>query len=45
MHIVGALSSAEAEFNGMAKGITKILWIRKLINELRFLQEKACDLY
>uniref|UniRef100_A0A3Q7F038 GAG-pre-integrase domain-containing protein n=1 Tax=Solanum lycopersicum TaxID=4081 RepID=A0A3Q7F038_SOLLC len=31
---VVALSSAEAEFRGIVKGITEILWIRKLLNEL-----------
>ena len=31
-----ALSSAEAEFLGIAKGITKVLWIKKLITEIGF---------
>lgn len=31
---VVALSSAEAEFRGIAKGITKILWISKLLTGL-----------
>lgn len=31
---VVALSSAEAEFRGIVKGITEILWIRKLLLEL-----------
>uniref|UniRef100_A0A803MVW8 Reverse transcriptase Ty1/copia-type domain-containing protein n=1 Tax=Chenopodium quinoa TaxID=63459 RepID=A0A803MVW8_CHEQI len=31
---VVALSSAEAEFRGIAKGIAEILWIWKLMNEL-----------
>ena len=31
---VVALSSAEAEFRGIAKGVTEILWIRKLLGEL-----------
>uniref|UniRef100_A0A3Q7I3F4 Reverse transcriptase Ty1/copia-type domain-containing protein n=1 Tax=Solanum lycopersicum TaxID=4081 RepID=A0A3Q7I3F4_SOLLC len=33
---VVALSSAEAEFREIVKGITEILWIRKLLNELDF---------
>ena len=33
---VVALSSAEAEFRGIAKGITEIFWIRKLLRELKF---------
>lgn len=31
---VVALSSAEAEFRGIVKGITEILWVRKLLGEL-----------
>ena len=31
-----ALSSAEAEFQGIAKGITKVLWTKKLITEIDF---------
>jgi len=33
---VVALSSAEAEFRGIAKGITEVLWIKKLITEIGF---------
>jgi len=33
---VVALSSAEAEFWGIAKGITEVLWIKKLITEIGF---------
>ncbi|XP_057515578.1 secreted RxLR effector protein 161-like [Amaranthus tricolor] len=33
---VVALSSAETEFRGIAKGVTEILWIRKLLGELVF---------
>lgn len=40
-----ALSNAEAKFIGFSKRITYILWIRKLMNELDFPQEKACNLY
>ncbi|KAL3626877.1 hypothetical protein CASFOL_029282 [Castilleja foliolosa] len=39
-----ALSSAEAEFRGMARGITEILWIRKLLTELGFPPTKSCEL-
>ena len=42
---VVALLSAEAEFRGIAKGITKVLWIRKLLGELNFSQKGACNLY
>lgn len=40
-----ALSSAEAKFRGIAKGITEILWIQKLINELGYPQKTAYKLY
>ena len=40
-----AMSSAEAEFRGIVKGITEILWIRKLLNELGFPQKTACKLF
>lgn len=33
---VVALSSAEAEFRGIVKGITEVLWIRKLVQEIGF---------
>ena len=42
---VVALSSAEAEFWGIAKGITEILWIRKLLGELNFPQKGPCNLF
>lgn len=35
-HKVVALFSAEAKFQGIAKGITEILWIRKLLTKLGF---------
>jgi len=31
-----SLSSAEAEFQGIAKGITEVLWIKKLITKIGF---------
>ena len=40
-----ALSSVEAEFRGIAKGIIEIRWIRKLLRELNFPQKGACNLY
>ena len=42
---VVSLSSAEAEFRGIAKGITEIIWIKKLLRELHFPQKKACTLF
>ena len=33
---VMALSSAEAEFRGMAKGLCEILWLRRLLTEICF---------
>ena len=42
---VVALSSAEAEFRGVAKGITEILWLRKLLYELDFPPTGACKLF
>uniref|UniRef100_A0A803M0S9 Reverse transcriptase Ty1/copia-type domain-containing protein n=1 Tax=Chenopodium quinoa TaxID=63459 RepID=A0A803M0S9_CHEQI len=42
---VVALSSVEAEFRGIAKGITEILWIRILMNELGFSQKTTCKLF
>ena len=42
---VVALSSAEAEFRGVAKGVTEVLWLRKLLTELGFMPMKSCVLY
>ncbi|GJS69436.1 hypothetical protein Tco_0351952 [Tanacetum coccineum] len=33
---VVSLSSVEAEFRGIAKGLAEALWIRKLVSEIRF---------
>ncbi|KAJ8759523.1 hypothetical protein K2173_007140 [Erythroxylum novogranatense] len=41
---VVALSSAEAEFRGIAKGLAKILWIKKLLTEIGFPPQDACQL-
>ncbi|KAJ0503054.1 putative RNA-directed DNA polymerase [Helianthus annuus] len=44
---VVALSSAEAEFRGIARGVTEVLWIRRLLTEIGFPQTEAsrimCD--
>ncbi|KAL9994189.1 putative RNA-directed DNA polymerase [Helianthus debilis subsp. tardiflorus] len=44
---VVALSSAEAEFRGIARGLAEVLWIHKLLNEIGFTQNKTstivCD--
>ena len=44
---VVALSSgnAEAKFRGIAKGITEVLWIKKLLGELNFPQKEPCNLF
>ena len=42
---VVALSSVEAQFRGIAKGITEILWLRKLLCELDFPPTEACKLF
>ena len=41
---VVVLSSVEAEFRGIAKGITEVLWIRKLLIELSFKQHNNSEL-
>ncbi|KAM0055171.1 putative RNA-directed DNA polymerase [Helianthus debilis subsp. tardiflorus] len=44
---VVALSSAEAEFRGIARGLAEVLWIHKLLSEIGFLQTEPskimCD--
>ena len=42
---VVVLSSVEAEFRGIAKGVTEILWIRKLLCKLSCHQTQASLLY
>ena len=42
---VVAMFSAEAEFRGVAKGITEVLWLRKLLTELGFTLTRSCELY
>ena len=39
------MSNAEAEFRGIAKGITEVIWLKKLLSELHFPQKKACKLF
>ena len=41
---VVALSSAKAEFRGIARGLTEILWFRKLMAEIGFPHTGACRL-
>ena len=41
---VVALSSAEAEFRGVAKGIAEALWIRKLISEIGFPPQESTQI-
>uniref|UniRef100_A0A803NC49 Uncharacterized protein n=1 Tax=Chenopodium quinoa TaxID=63459 RepID=A0A803NC49_CHEQI len=40
-----SMSSAEAEFRGIAKGITEVLWLGKLLSELGYTPKKSCKLY
>ena len=42
---VVAMSSAKAEFRGVAKGIAEVLWLRKLLTELGFTPMRSCELY
>src|SRR5664279_5534531 len=42
---VVALSSAEAEFRGMTKGICELLWLRKLLLELGYPTCKEISLF
>lgn len=42
---VVALSSAEAEFHGMAKGLCELLWIKRLLIELGFASTSEMDLF
>ncbi|KAJ8750403.1 hypothetical protein K2173_014318 [Erythroxylum novogranatense] len=39
---VVVLSSAKAEFRGIAKGLAEILWIKKLLTEIGFPPQDAC---
>ena len=42
---VVALSSSEAEFWGIAKGVTEVIWLKKLLSKLNFPLKKACKLF
>ncbi|BBH08684.1 ABC-2 type transporter family protein [Prunus dulcis] len=42
---VVALSSAEAEFRGMTKGICELLWLRKLLTELGYKPTSTMNLF
>ena len=42
---VVALSSAEAEFRGMAKGLCELLWFRRLLTEIGFAPTSEMDLF
>ena len=42
---VVALSSAEAEFRGMTKGICELLWLRKLLTELGYKPTSTINLF
>ena len=37
-HKVVALSSAEAEFRGISKGVCELLWLRSLLTEIGYLR-------
>ena len=40
-----ALSSAEAEFRGMVKGICELLWLKRLLTEIGFAPSSEMDLF
>ena len=42
---VVAFFNAEAELRSIVKGMTKIMWLKKLLRELDFPQRKTCKLY
>ncbi|KAL9413003.1 hypothetical protein AB3S75_041635 [Citrus x aurantiifolia] len=42
---VMALSSAKAEFRGMAKGLCELLWLRRLLTEICFAPISEMDLF
>ncbi|KAL1541205.1 Beta-galactosidase 8 [Salvia divinorum] len=42
---VVALSSAEAEFQGIKSGLTEILWLKKFMTELGSLSHKTCKFF
>ena len=42
---VVALSSVEAEFRGMAKGLCELLWLRRLLIEVGFAPSSTMNLF
>ena len=42
---VVALSSAEAEFRGISKGVCELLWLRSLLNEMGYTPNNEMNLY
>ncbi|XP_034229403.1 uncharacterized mitochondrial protein AtMg00810-like [Prunus dulcis] len=38
-------SNNEAEYRGMAQGVCELLWLRRLLRDLRFAPQKPMDLY
>ena len=42
---VVALSSAEAEYRGMAKGVCELLWLQRLLGELGYPSNSASNLF
>ena len=40
-----ALSSAEAEFRGMAKGLYELLWLKRLLTKIGFAYSSEMDLF
>ncbi|CAL8115745.1 unnamed protein product [Prunus armeniaca] len=44
-HKVVSRSSAKAEYRGMAQGVCKLLWLRRLLRDLGFGPQKPMDLY
>ena len=42
---VVALSSAEAEFRGMAKGLCELLWLRRLLTEIGIAPSSEMNLF
>ena len=42
---VVALSSAEAEFRGMVKGICELIWLKRLLIEIGFAPSSEIDLF
>nr|GEY34820.1 putative RNA-directed DNA polymerase [Tanacetum cinerariifolium] len=42
---VVALSSAEAEFRGIARGITEVLWVRRLLTEIGYTPQEPTKIF